>query len=335
MESYGREYPLQLIRDWDKAMVGQREYKEALARNLYRYVVKGEVPSPMLVMGPTGSGKTFLPTLFKKSKLCPPQFTVFIKNISCLTMEGVKGEDLEEIFKEYKTLCQAQGNRGYRGLIYLDEVDKLITSQESTVEFVADQGRMVQHQLMQILDGGEMAGVPLNKIMFVFGGAFYQLRDRKKETENLRPIGFGAESIRKPVLLKDNTIREKLTEIGFQREFLGRIGQIVQLQALNEAELKALFLHPTKGVLSRLQKEYEADGIRLEVEDAVVDDIIRSVVQENLGARSLPNIMEQLLSGAWIRCIEEGYDQIVINKGTLRGEGVKFSNENRYISMSS
>lgn len=72
MESYGREYPLQLIRDWDKSMVGQREYKEALERNLYRYVVKGEVPSPMLVMGPTGSGKTFLPTLFKKSKLCPP-----------------------------------------------------------------------------------------------------------------------------------------------------------------------------------------------------------------------------------------------------------------------
>lgn len=262
MESYGREYPLQLIRDWDKSMVGQREYKEALARNLYRYVVKGE--------------------------------------------------DLEEIFKEYKTLCQAQGNRGYRGLIYLDEVDKLITSQESTVEFVADQGRMVQHQLMQILDGGEMAGMLLNKIMFVFGGAFYQLRDRKEETENLRPIGFGAESIRKPMLSKDNTIREELTEIGFQREFLGRIGQIVRLQALNEA-----------------------DGIRLEVEDAVVDDIIRSVVQENLGARSLPNVMEQLLSGAWIRCIEEGYDQIVINKGTLRGEGVKFSNENRYISMSS
>ena len=128
MESYGREYPLQLIRDWDKSMVGQREYKEALARNLYRYVVKGE----------------------------------------------------------------------------------------------------------------------------------------------------------------------ELTEIGFQREFLGRIGQIVRLQALNEAELKALFLHPTKGVLSRLQKKYEADGIRLEVEDAVVDDIIRSVVQENLGARSLPNVMEQV-----------------------------------------
>ena len=334
MENYGKEYPLQLIREWDKYMVGQREYKEALARNLYRYVVKGETVSPLLVIGPTGSGKTFLPTLLAKSKLCPRDFTVFLKNISCLTMEGVKGEDLDEIFKEYGAVCQSQGNRGYRGLIYLDEVDKLVTSQVNSTDLVAEQGRMVQHQLMKILDGGKIAGVPLDKIMFVFGGAFYQLRDRKEEKEQVQPIGFVTEAAQKPTLWKENTIRENLIENGFQREFLGRIGQIVQLQALNAAELKALFLHPTRGVLSKLQKEYEADGIRLVVEDTAVDDIIQSVVQENLGARSLTNIMEQLLSGAWFRCIEEGYDKIIINKGTLCGEGVTFSAENCYISMS-
>ena len=86
-------------------------------------------------------------------------------------------------------------------------------------------------------------------------------------------------------------------EIGFQREFLGRITKIVRLKALNRTELKAILLHPSRGEISKLKKEYASDGIELEIKDDAVDQILDAVVSENLGARSVSNILEQLLDG--------------------------------------
>lgn len=320
-----KQYPIMLVKEWDKYLVGQNAYKETIAMGIYRHIFKNTT-APIMVVGPTGSGKTYLFQLLKNSKLCPEKYTIMITNISRLTEEGVKGQDLDDVFIQFKQLCQSEHNPECRGLIYIDEIDKIIyPSYVSSGNGDINRNSIIQHQLMQILDGGTIAGISTKNILFVFGGAFHQLDDLKKKGGKHNPIGFTSSSEKNiQDILSDDTFRNKLLEIGFQREFLGRISQIVQLQALNEIELKAILLHPTKGVISQMKNEYASDGIELIVNDDAIDGIVKSVVRENLGARSVKNIVEKILNGAWYHCIAYDYNQIIIDHNVIEGGAVHY-----------
>ena len=315
-EIQNKKWPVELKHELDKYIVGQNKYKETIAMSIYRHVKSGYV-APVLIKGPTGSGKTFLFQCLKKSKLLPANYTCMMTNVSRLTEEGIKGPDIEDIFVEYKSLCQNEKNMLYRGIIYIDEIDKIISSSVvNTAEGSIDRNATIQHQLMQILDGGKMAGVPTDNILFVFGGAFYKLDEMGEKKTGHRAVGFG-KSAENECVVKTDTIRERMIELGFQREFLGRIGQIVELEELSKNELLTILMHPTRGLLSKIQKEYEADGIKIYFEPEAIDLIIESVVREKLGARSVRNIVEKLLSGAWYHCIDGEYDKIVINRDSV------------------
>ncbi len=309
-------YPVELVKTFDKQIVGQYEYKESVAMAIYKQCYKNTT-QPIMVIAPTGSGKTFLFDVFKNSSMKPQNYTITSINISRLTEEGVHGQDLDDIFISYKEQCQLEGNRQMRGLIYIDEIDKLISpSIVTNGDTVTNKNAQIQHQLMQILDGGTIAGIDTKKVLFVFGGAFHQLDYIEIPEVRHNPIGFVNTPISTPDdrLLAEKSIRDELLEIGFQREFLGRITKIVRLKALNRTELKAILLHPSRGEISKLKKEYASDGIELEIKDDAVDQILDAVVSENLGARSVSNILEQLLDGVWFRCIANDYNKVVIDK---------------------
>lgn len=331
--SLDRSWPVRFKKELDKEVVGQNAYKETIIMGIYRQVNKGHV-GPILVVGPTGSGKTFLLQCVRKSKLRPDKYTVMMTNVSRLTEEGIKGPDIDDIFREYAALCKAENNTAYRGMIYLDEVDKIIgPCYVSYGNGEVNRNAAVQHQLMQVLDGGTQAGISTENILFVFGGAFHQLDACKKEEIKQNPIGFCAIEDTQKVVLTDSTIREQMIGIGFQREFLGRISQVVELEALKKNELLTILMHPSRGVISKLQKEYASDDIELQIKDEAIEDIVNAVIQENLGARSVRNIVEKLLCGAWYKCIENGYDRIIVDKDTVVSGEVKYEKSKQVLEI--
>lgn len=313
-----RDWPVAAKKEMDKVAVGQNNYKKALLMAVFRQLNTGQA-NHFMVMGPTGSGKTFIIECLKRITCLPKDYTVMISNVSGLTEAGVVGQSLEDIFSEYKQKCKAEQNLRYRGLIYIDEIDKLISpSYVVAGNGQSDKNVSVQHQLMKILDGGMIEGVPLNNVLFVFGGAFYQLANMSKEEVKHNPIGFCNTEPEQSLAISDSTIRDKLIEAGFQREFLGRISKIVELEPLTRNELTAILMHPVRGVIPILQRSMETDGIELIVKKSAVSGIIDAVVKEKLGARSARNILENILDGSWFECLENGYDRIVIDAETLK-----------------
>lgn len=323
-------YPLELVKYLDKYIVGQRSYKETIAMSIYEQCFKNTINrttpiNPIMVIGPTGSGKTFLLNVLKDSPLKPLNYTIMSTNVSGLTEAGVHGQDVDDIFAEYKKMCTKEKNYSYRGLIHIDEIDKHISPDYVTGDNGnSNRNEIIQHQLMKILDGDTIAGVPTKNILFVFSGAFYKLDELQKKGLKHNPIGFAAnDKDEKPFVAKD-PIRNDLIEIGFQKEFLGRINQIVKINALNEAELKAILLHPSRGVISKLMQNYASDGIELVVEPDAIDGIIKAVIAENLGARSVGNIVETMLNGAWFHCLANGFNRVTIDKNTISNGVVRY-----------
>ncbi len=328
-----KELPGLIKKELDKNVIGQSMYKKAVSVNIYRHI-EFDIRNHMLVYGPTGSGKTYVFDSLKKSKRLLPDYTIFYKNISRITEEGYKGGDISEIFDEFKKICISEHNYKFRGIIFLDEVDKLIASQQSTDEQnEGNHSASLQCQLMQILDGVQISNIPTNNILFVFSGVFEQLNELDKNEKKTRKIGFITSGDEPRVFIgKDETIREKLIEIGFQREFLGRIRQIVSVDKLSEIELKALMLHPTRGIVAKTKKEYKSNDIDLIITPDAIDCILGAVVSENLGARSGQNVIESVLNGALYNCLENGYNRIIIDKESVFSGIPKYELDNENCS---
>ncbi|MBR6146863.1 MAG: AAA family ATPase [Lachnospiraceae bacterium] len=317
MESDRRKLAINIKKDLDRNMIGQNNYKELMAEILSKHIVDDKVSSS-LIIGPTGSGKTFLIDLLRKSKYIPSYYTIMSINVSRLTEEGISGPSLSDYLSEYVSLCKSKLNRQYKGLIYFDEVDKIVMpSYISTSGVSSDKNAPVQHQLMQVLDGGSIDGISVKNTMFVFGGAFHKLDENKEEQSNQNTIGFLSGEISNNNVIIKNDIRDKLIDFGFQREFLGRIQHICRINALTEKELAVCLLHPSNGIISKIQRAYEEDGIRLECKPSAVDELIKAIKAQNLGARSVNNVMLSLLEGAWFKCINGEYDRIVIDKKSI------------------
>jgi len=312
---------LNLKRELDMEMIGQNKYKKAVVEAIHK--MECGIRTHILVVGPTGCGKTYLVDLLKKSKeLSKHKYTVSYVNVSRLTEEGYKGKDIEEIEKTYDRDCIQQANFDCYGIVYLDEVDKILESPDgirTSNNEGNENGRKLQHQLMSLIETNDR----FKNAIFILSGAFYQLEDLDIG-EVHKSMGFIKETAEKDSILKtEDSIREKLIEIGFQKEFLGRISQVVVMDALNHDELKAILLHPKKGIISQYKKSMSLDGIKLTIEDSAVEKMIECIQKENLGARSVKNTLDSLLSGVWYDCIAGGYNEIVIDESVINGEKVK------------
>lgn len=317
-------WPVRLKYELDRYIVGQNAYKIAVSMGVHRHL-KG-IKNSILVLGPTGSGKTYLIQCLKKTRMIPEKFTIMQYNASTLTEAGVKGNDLEDIFSRYQAQCRAEGNRDGKGLIYVDEIDKIITpSYVSTGNGTGTENKnaAVQHQLMQVLDGEKIGGVSTDKVMFVFGGSFAGMNEKKDKSHASVPIGFCSIQKSKNHECQENTIRERLLDYGFQQEFLGRIDQIVELETLTARELKTIMLHPTQGVLSKMKKEFLEEGVELSLSTGAIDEVIRLAQQENLGARSVRNTLEETLQGRLFECLERGCDKVSLDVTDTNKIGIR------------
>lgn len=301
----------------DQYVVGQEKLKKKLCVLIYNWKYHGE-RSNLLMVGPSGSGKNYIMETIKSYKhLGMPMITC---DCSQLTATGFCGDDVSGIFQKYKVEKNKNYPKAEYGIIYLDEVDKIInTHYDSHGDNV---NANVQQQLLSALAGTEkFFDIDTSKILFILGGAFLRIEELDKYEK--KQVGFLKDSSKQMTDFSTG-LREKIIQIGGEQEFLGRIQQIEQMKPLSRSELKEVLLRPGLGELKKLQALYEKQGYILEVEEEVITAILDQTEHDPAGARSVKNILNQMIDSSYLYDLailkKEGYNKLIIHKGVLSGE---------------
>lgn len=351
--------PKEIKESLDQYIIRQEDAKKALSVSVYNHYKRimqepnSEVElakSNVLLLGPTGSGKTLLAQTLAKAIGVP----FAIADATSLTEAGYVGEDVENIILKLVQAADYDIELAEKGIIYIDEIDK-ITRKSSNPSITRDvSGEGVQQALLKIVEG-TVANVPpqggrkhpqqeyiqvdTSNILFILGGAFEGIENVIEQRKDTSSIGFGSTPHGKGTdkyqdLIKD--VRpEDLLKYGLIPEFVGRIPVVVSLEELDKEALKQILLEPKNSLVSQYKELFRLDGVKLIFEDGALDAIAQEAYAKKTGARGLRSVMENLLQDLMFEipsrpdikkvtitkeCVEENMDPVLVLEGKTETE---------------